>query len=43
LGKFSKEEICIINKLFNKLYIILDDYFKISFSQLMNNYNSKNK
>lgn len=43
LGKFSKEEICIINKLFNKLYIILDDYFKISFFQLMNNYNSKNK
>ena len=43
LGKFSKEEIEILNELFKKLNIVLDDYFVESFQNLMNKHNSKNK
>lgn len=43
LGKFSKDEFKYISDLFDSLFKVLDDYFKLSFSNLMNNYNSKNK
>lgn len=43
LGKISKDNQLIINELFIKLNSVLDDYFILSFSELMNKYNSKNK
>lgn len=43
LGVLSKEDLSIINNLFNKLYLVLDDYFIESFQSLMNKYNNKNK
>ena len=43
LGKISQEEKDILEELFKKLNNVVDDYFDISFSELMNKYNSKNK
>lgn len=43
LGKFTQEENRLLNDLFDKLFMVVDDYFNIPFSNLMNNYNSKNK
>ena len=43
LGKFSKEEKDGYQDLFNKLCDVLDDYFKLPFSDLMSKYNRKNR
>jgi len=43
LGKFSEEEIKILNSEFKILYNLLDDYFNLSFDILMNKYNTKNR
>lgn len=43
LGKFSKEDIEIYDRLFNNLDNVLDDYFKLPFSDLMCKYNQKNR
>ena len=43
LGKFSKEEKDNYQDLFNKLCDVLDDYFKLPFSDLMSKYNRKNR
>lgn len=41
LGKFSSEEQKIIDEVCDKVSQALDDYFKVSFSDLMNKYNRK--
>lgn len=43
LGKFSNEDKNILDKLFIELNNVLDDYFKMSFGDLMAKYNKKNK
>ena len=43
LGVFSREDKKILDDLFSHLVIVLDDYFKLSFSDLMCQYNKKNK
>lgn len=43
LGNFSKEEKDILNSLFTSLSDLLDDYFLLSFSDLMSKYNRKNR
>lgn len=43
LGNLSKEHNKIIEDLFNKIDLVLDDYFKIPFCDLMSKYNQKNK
>lgn len=43
LGKFSKDEKKSLNELFSYLTLVLDDYFKIDFSDLMACYNRKNR
>ena len=43
LGSISKEEKSILDDLFLKLNDVVDDYFVLSFSDLMNKYNNKNK
>ena len=43
LGHFSSEEKSYIEKTFNELCIVLDDYFIMSFSDLMSKYNQKNR
>ena len=43
LGKFTKEDSVIINNLFNTIFNVLDDFFNLSFDDLMNKYNHKNK
>jgi PTH1 family peptidyl-tRNA hydrolase len=43
LGKFSKDEMIILNNLFINLNSVLDDYFIINFSDLMSKYNRKNR
>ena len=39
LGKFSKEDRLLIDSSINKCMNIIDDYFQISFNELMNKYN----
>lgn len=43
LGKFSSEELNLLDELFNTLYLVIDDYFKIPFNDLMSKYNRKNR
>ena len=43
LGNFSKAEKETLEKLYNSLYSVLDDYFKLDFEELMNKYNRKNR
>lgn len=43
LGMISKEEANKINDVKNKSIDIIDDYFNIDFSKLMNKYNQKNR
>ena len=43
LGHFSKEDRKVLESLFSHLCSVLDDYFKLSFSDLMNKYNQKNR
>ena len=43
LGKFSSEEFNLLDELFNALYLVIDDYFKIPFNDLMSKYNRKNR
>ena len=43
LGKFSKEDQEAYQDLFNKLCDVLDDYFKLPFTDLMSKYNRKNR
>ena len=43
LGKFSIKENSILNDLFENLCDVIDDYFSLSFSDLMNKYNRKNR
>ena len=43
LGKFSKDDSKLFENLFNELSNVLDDYFKIPFSDLMSKHNSKNR
>ncbi|MCI8346363.1 MAG: aminoacyl-tRNA hydrolase [Bacilli bacterium] len=43
LGKFSKEELEVLDQVALKVGKILDDYFKKDFSTLMNEYNRKNR
>ena len=43
LGKFSSEEFNLLDELFNTLYLVIDDYFKIPFNDLMSKYNRKNR
>lgn len=43
LGKISKEYLKRYDDLFNFLCTVLDDYFNISFVELMNKYNKKNR
>lgn len=39
LGKFSKEEMKLINPIIDKIPNIIEDYLKLSFDNLMNKYN----
>ena len=41
LGKFSKEEMSIINEVIKKATEIVENYLNISFEELMNKYNKK--
>lgn len=43
LNSFSESEKIILDDLFKKLRFVLNDYFILSFSELMNKYNMKNK
>ena len=43
LGNISKEHKEILDDLFDKIDLVLDDYFKIPFGDLMSKYNQKNK
>ncbi len=43
LGNFSKSELDVYKILFNKLNIVLDEYFCMDFTDLMSRYNSKNR
>ena len=43
LGKLSKEEKEKLNVVKEKSIDIIDDYFKMDFSKLMNKYNQKNR
>lgn len=43
LGKFSKKNRETLEKLFKDLCLVLDDYFILSFTDLMNKYNQKNR
>ena len=43
LGKFSKEEKELLEKFKPKSERIIDDYFELEFSKLMNKYNQKNR
>lgn len=43
LGKFSKDDSKIYDGLFSELVNVLDDYFLVSFGDLMSKYNSKNR
>ena len=43
LGKFSKEENEIYVELFNNLCVVLDEYFKLPFGDLMSKHNRKNR
>ncbi len=43
LGKFSAEDIALLDEVFNQLVDVLDDYFAINFNMLMNKYNRKNR
>ena len=43
LGKFTDEDISKLKELFKYLSNVLDDYFVVSFSDLMNKYNKKNR
>ena len=43
LNAFSESEKIILDDLFKKLRFVLNDYFILSFSELMNKYNMKNK
>ena len=43
LNSFSESEKIILDDLFKKLRFVLNDYFILSFSELMNRYNMKNK
>lgn len=41
LGKFNNEEMCKLNVVLNETNDILDDYFVMTFDNLMNKYNKK--
>ncbi len=41
LGKLSKEEETIFHKIEEMILVILDDYFQVSFSELMSKYNHR--
>ena len=43
LGKFSKDDIKIYERLFDILVDVLDDYFVLTFVDLMSKHNSKNR
>lgn len=43
LGKFSSEEVKVIDNLEKTLVELLDEYLKLDFNGLMNKYNSKNR
>lgn len=43
LGDFSKEETKILDSLFSDLCFVVDDFFQLSFMDLMNKYNKKNR
>ena len=43
LGKISKEDLDTLDKLFNELNSVIDDYFVLPFSDLMSKYNRKNR
>ena len=43
LGKISSDDLKIYDALFNHLTEVLDDYFKLPFSDLMSKYNQKNR
>ncbi len=43
LGKISSSDMEVYNKLFNNLVLVIDEYFKLPFSDLMSKYNQKNR
>lgn len=43
LGSFSRQELDILNDLFNILTSVIDDYFVLDFADLMCKYNRKNR
>ena len=43
LGQFSKKDKVALDSLFSELCFVVDDYFKLTFSDLMNKYNQKNR
>ena len=43
LGNFSKEENEVYKELFNELKVVVDEYFKLPFGDLMSRYNRKNR
>ena len=43
LGNFDSSEFIILNNLFNELVNVMDDYFCMTFNDLMNKYNRKNR
>ena len=43
LSKISKDDLKIYESLFDDFVFVIDDFFNISFKELMNKYNSKNR
>ena len=43
LGKFTDDNLKELDKMFEYLSKVLDDYFNVNFSDLMNKYNKKNR
>ena len=43
LGSFSNKDKDVLLSLFRELFPVMDDYFKLDFSSLMNKYNHKNR
>lgn len=43
LGKISREDLVVLNDLFKEIDNVIDDFFVLSFSDLMSKYNRKNR
>lgn len=43
LGKLSKSDQQVLDNLYKELCLVIDDYFEMDFTELMNKYNHKNR